>query len=171
MDFAGLHDGTIALTQTYNPRNAPTGTIYISAQDRGYIGTDLSDDHPISLEYTSSVAAAKGQLIDPSTLPKHLPLDKQGMLQCTTCHNPHDDRYGNFLRMSNARSAMCRTCHVVDGWIASAHAACLSMALAAGLHVKNIETAPDDLISRWTARLEPQWPSRILFDEESADGS
>ena len=51
------HDGTIALTQTYNPRNAMPGTIYITPQDAGYIGTDLTDDHPISFTYDSALVA------------------------------------------------------------------------------------------------------------------
>ena len=116
------HDGTIALTQTYNPRNSPSGSIYISSQDRGYIGTDLSDDHPISFVYNSSLVAKKGQLASPNSLPKELVLDHEGRLQCTTCHDPHNNQYGMFLTMNNAESLMCRTCHIMDGWAASTHA-------------------------------------------------
>ena len=116
------HDGTIALTQTYNPRNAPTGTIYISPQDAGYIGTDLSDDHPISFVYDSSLVATKGQLVHPSSLPEELPLDHMGRLQCTTCHDAHNDRFGHFLNMDNTGARMCTTCHNLTGWNASAHA-------------------------------------------------
>jgi predicted CXXCH cytochrome family protein len=117
------HDGTIALTQTYNPRSAPPGTVFLSANDQGYVGTDLSDDHPISFIYDSSLAATKGQLADPSALPAALKLDDGGQLQCTTCHDPHEDKFGKFLTMSNSESAVCRTCHLIDGWSTSAHAA------------------------------------------------
>ncbi|MHC4716466.1 MAG: cytochrome c3 family protein, partial [Planctomycetota bacterium] len=116
------HDGTIALTQTHNPRNAPRGTIHISARDRGYIGTDLSDDHPISFIYDSALASRNGQLRSPAALPEELSLDSEMKLQCTTCHNPHDNRFGAFLTMSNADSGMCRSCHAVEEWAYSSHA-------------------------------------------------
>lgn len=116
------HDGTIALTQTYNPNNAPTGTIYITPQDQGFLGTDLSDDHPISFTYDAGLASLKGELLNPSSLPKELQLDGEGQLQCTTCHDPHSATYGKFLTMSNNESAMCQTCHIITGWPASSHA-------------------------------------------------
>ncbi|MCC6680318.1 MAG: hypothetical protein IT445_05385 [Phycisphaeraceae bacterium] len=117
------HDGTIALAQTYNSRNAPGGyTVYLSPQDRGYLGTDLSDDHPISFTYDSGLATTKGSLAQPAAIPPQLPLDHEGRLQCTTCHDPHDDSFGQFLRMDNRGSALCASCHQYDGWSQSAHA-------------------------------------------------
>lgn len=116
------HDGTIALTQTYNSRNAIPGTVYITPRDSGYIGTELTDDHPISFDYSEAVAAEQGELRAPSSLPSQLPLDQRGQLQCTTCHDAHDDRYGKFLRMDNIESRMCVTCHAVDGWPSASHA-------------------------------------------------
>ena len=32
-------------------------------------------------------------------------------VECASCHDPHNPVYGTFLRMSNAASAMCITCH------------------------------------------------------------
>lgn len=116
------HDGTIALAQTINPRNVSGGTVYLSEGDRGFIGTDLRDDHPISFIYDSALTAQKAGLRDPSTLPAHLPLDDQSRVQCTTCHDPHDDRFGQFLRMDNRFSQMCASCHHPDGYATSAHA-------------------------------------------------
>jgi len=116
------HDGTIALQQTYNPRNAIAGTLHISPQDAGYIGTDLSDDHPISFEYNSSLAVEQGNLHDPLSLPPAIPLDENGEVQCTTCHNPHDNTFGDFLRIANVESALCVACHNVAGWSLSSHA-------------------------------------------------
>ncbi len=117
------HDGTIALAQTYNALNVPAGgAVYIVQGNAGYLGTDLSDDHPISFVYDSALASRTGDLRDPSTLPRDLPLDANGQLQCTTCHDPHDDTYGNFLNMDNTASALCTSCHVLSGWATSAHA-------------------------------------------------
>jgi len=117
------HDGTIALSQTHNSRNVPKGgTIFISSRDRTNLGTDLSDDHPISFTYDSSLAARQGQLRDPSRLPVTLKLDRNKQLQCTTCHDPHTDEYGSFLTMDNTASAMCQVCHEIDGWASSSHA-------------------------------------------------
>lgn len=117
------HDGTIALTQTYNARNGiPGGTVYLTARDRGYIGTDLTDDHPISFVYDSTLAIQDRQLRDPASLPEEIPLDNGQELQCTTCHDAHDDRYGQFLRMDNTASKMCISCHDIEGWIDSPHA-------------------------------------------------
>lgn len=117
------HDGTIALSQTTNSRNRPASAeIFLSARDRTTLGTDLSDDHPISFSYDSVLAMRNQQLRDPSALPGELALDSNQQLQCTTCHNPHSNTFGKFLAMSNTESRMCRTCHVIDGWQASAHA-------------------------------------------------
>lgn len=125
------HDGTIALSQTHNPRDTPGGgTIYISASDSGYIGTDLSDDHPISFVYDSALATEQGELRDPSMLPPQLPLDEHDQLQCTTCHEPHDDTFGDFLRMDNTASNLCLGCHDPENWSTSAHA--MSQASLAG---------------------------------------
>lgn len=116
------HDGTIALAQTYNANNTSGYTVYISPGDSGYIGTDLSDDHPISFVYDAGLAATKQTLRTPSSVPPQLPLDHEGRLQCTTCHDPHDDSFGDFLRMDNTQSSLCISCHNYDGWTTSAHA-------------------------------------------------
>ena len=56
------------------------------------LGLDLSDDHPISFVYDSSLAGRNGQLAYPSVLRgTPVQLDKTGQLQCTSCHDAHDD--------------------------------------------------------------------------------
>ena len=117
------HDGTIAIGQTYNDRNAVGGrTVFIAQQDRGYIGTDLSDDHPISFVYDAALATRNPELRDPATLTRRLPLEHGLYLQCTTCHDAHDDRFGDFLRLDNRESALCVSCHRIERWATSAHA-------------------------------------------------
>ncbi len=112
------HDGTVALTETVGG-GSRSGT-YITPGGAN-LGTDLSDDHPISFVYSSALSAQDIQIRPPSALPEQLKLDRAGELQCTTCHNPHENLYGNFLVMSNRRSAMCVACHDLSGWRLSTH--------------------------------------------------
>ncbi len=111
------HDGTVALAETVT---GGTGGTYI-APGGANLGTDLSDDHPISFVYSSSLSAQDPQIRPPLALPETLVLDRSGELQCTTCHDAHDNRYGNFLVMSNERSQMCTSCHDLEGWMTSTH--------------------------------------------------
>jgi predicted CXXCH cytochrome family protein len=85
------------------------------------LGTDLSDDHPISFSYTASLAAARGELADPATLTGKVKLDAGGQLQCTSCHDAHDDSNGKFLVVPNQGAALCLTCHMKNYWNTSDH--------------------------------------------------
>jgi predicted CXXCH cytochrome family protein len=86
------------------------------------LGTDLSHEHPVSFNYDSALVAANGQLNDPASLTGPVKLDHGGQLQCTACHDPHDNKYGQFLVMDNTTgSALCLTCHSSGGWSGSAH--------------------------------------------------
>ena len=118
------HDGTIALGAIVSePEEIPfQGGIRFIPEGPSRIGTDLSDDHPISFVYDSSLAQEKPGLVDPVLLPPAVQLDNTGQLQCTACHDPHDDTFGNFLVMSNLFSGLCTSCHAIDGWQFSAHA-------------------------------------------------
>ncbi len=112
------HDGTVALTESI--RSSSSGGTYIPP-GAANLGTDLSDDHPISFVYSAALSAEDVQIRPPSALPEQLKLDRSSELQCTTCHEPHDNRYGNFLVMPNYRSRMCVFCHDLSGWILSSH--------------------------------------------------
>jgi len=113
------HDGTVALTESI--RDGSSGGAYI-APGAANIGTDLSDDHPISFVYSTALSTEDIQIRPPSALPEQLKLDKLSELQCTTCHDPHDNRNGNFLVTSNRLSGMCVACHDLSEWRLSAHA-------------------------------------------------
>lgn len=117
------HDGTIALGDVLS-RATPISMAGSSVMPPGNsnLGTDLSDDHPISITYSSSLAAAHGgELADPATLTGKVKLDANGQMQCTACHDPHNDANGKFLVMANTASALCLTCHAKSGWITSSH--------------------------------------------------
>jgi predicted CXXCH cytochrome family protein len=118
------HDGTIALGDLVS-RSAPvpmSGGVTSMPAGPSNLGTDLSDDHPVSFSYTSTLPAQHaGELVDPSALIGKVRLDASGRMQCTTCHDPHDDSNGKFLVMANTASALCLTCHVKNDWNTSSH--------------------------------------------------
>jgi len=115
------HDGILALG---NLREPPPGEELKLGPMSGkhMLGTDLSDDHPISFVYDGELAVRQGELVDPTTLPKSVHLDATKQVQCTTCHDPHEDRRPMFLRMSNDGGAMCLSCHRLPQWSSSSHA-------------------------------------------------
>jgi predicted CXXCH cytochrome family protein len=119
------HDGTIALG-AINSRQKEIpfkgGIRVMPMQRSARLGTDLSDDHPVSFVYDSGLALEDSELAHPSTLPVQIQLDSTGQLQCTACHDPHDDTFGKFLVMSNLYSALCTACHQKTGWAISSHA-------------------------------------------------
>ncbi|HEX20127.1 MAG TPA: hypothetical protein ENG78_04840 [Acidiferrobacteraceae bacterium] len=153
------HDGTIALGKVNNlwgkgqtiqlGGTGPGGTMPSgSGETTGFtrkLGTNLSNDHPVSFVYDTSLANADGELRLPPTLyvkkrkpgeTATLPLDTAGKLQCTTCHNPHLTGVDKFLRWpltqtldsasEGPNSILCLQCHNKTGWIGSAHQASLS---------------------------------------------
>jgi predicted CXXCH cytochrome family protein len=87
----------------------------------GLIGTDLRHDHPVSFEYTATLAMQNGELAVPGTFNPGLKLDGNGQLQCTTCHDAHDNRYGAFLVQPNVGSQLCTECHRETGWLQTSH--------------------------------------------------
>jgi len=105
------HDGTVALE---NFGGTTTGTTYITGNSN--LGTDLSNDHPISFTYDVALATADGGLFDPTTqaalggtIQSEMLFNDQ--LECASCHDVHDNAHGFFLRMDNSGSALCLTCH------------------------------------------------------------
>jgi predicted CXXCH cytochrome family protein len=123
------HDGTIApgdlLSRgaTKVPMSGVTATGMLPSTSSSLLGRDLSDDHPISIAYTSALATGSGgELASPATLTGKVKLDASGQMQCSSCHDPHDNTFPKFLVMSNTGSALCVTCHTKAGWSTSSHA-------------------------------------------------
>jgi len=110
------HDGTVALDSF----GGNTGTQFIDAQH--LIGTDLSNDHPVSFIYNAALATTDGGLFDPSivntslggTIETDLLFGTTGnaTLECASCHDVHNG-FGNpsLLKIDNNASAFCLTCH------------------------------------------------------------
>jgi predicted CXXCH cytochrome family protein len=117
------HDGTVALG-VVNSRPASiamqSGVTTMPAGGTR-IGTDLSAHHPVSFTYDAGLVTLNGELRDPKTLTQDVRLEGDQM-QCTSCHDAHNNQFGSFLVKDNTASALCQDCHVPTGWAASVHA-------------------------------------------------
>jgi predicted CXXCH cytochrome family protein len=116
------HDGTIALNDFHNGGGTP---IFIDEGER--IGTDLSDDHPIGITAEYPIEG-NSRFNAPQLFPAGIygfgdgffptvPLfpfnESEGVVSCSSCHTPHAEAgIDNLLRMDNAGSALCLTCHI-----------------------------------------------------------
>lgn len=104
------HDGTVGADSFTNNSNLH----FITGS--ALMGTDLSNDHPISFTYDAALATADKGLLTPESdkfvdATHKLPLFS-GQMQCASCHQVHDDSNGKFLRMQNTGSKLCLTCHL-----------------------------------------------------------
>jgi len=119
------HDGTIALNN-YGGSPGTDALVYMPSDvdptANPNLTSDLSNSHPISFAYTSDLTV-KADLKNPAALPPQVKLEPGGLLQCTSCHDPHDNEFGNFLVIDNtqAGSPLCVACHTNTGWSASNH--------------------------------------------------
>ncbi len=114
------HDGTVAVDQFGD--NAG-GTAFVTGDAN--LTTDLSNDHPVSLTWShQTVGKISGNGCnkchvnigeDPEKYPLPFYTYDGGTtykLECSSCHDPHNGSGINkMLRMSNANSAICTTCH------------------------------------------------------------
>ncbi len=120
------HDGMIALGNIVS-RNQPITMaqgMTVMPAGKGNLGTDLSDDHPISFRYDTTLLSKNAKLKDPRGLPERVRLDSNAELQCTSCHDAHDNSFGKFLVMGNANSELCATCHIPGVTTISGHQRC-----------------------------------------------
>ncbi len=119
------HDGTIALGDVAGETRPVlmSGSERLQAGDRGFIGTDLSGSHPISFVVEDDSRFGLGEWVDIGVKPlsaiasdPEVRLDDAGRMQCTTCHDPHDDRHydpgrtPHFL-VKPTVEALCLSCH------------------------------------------------------------
>ena len=94
------------------------------------LGTDLSGTHPVGVLWPTTeeaglpawstaqtIALGSGWLGETSgaTIGDLVHGPSGDVVNCESCHDPHDNYYGDFLRHSNSGSALCLTCHSVNG--------------------------------------------------------
>lgn len=95
-----------------------TGSAKLWVSSAG-VGTDLTNDHPISMTFPSSdqnpaikePPAPGGWPELPGATGSDLRLFN-GRLECPTCHNVHSPAIKPFLRRANDASSLCLTCHI-----------------------------------------------------------
>ena len=89
-----------------------------------FLGTDLRNDHPVSIVYETARTATPAEFITQvvnglkitvgasSPLPLFGSSSGNATVECASCHNAHNNSLGNFLRKANTGSAMCLSCHI-----------------------------------------------------------
>lgn len=136
------HDGTVAV-DAFNGGSGSEGMKMAEKTPSTLLamglGTDLTNDHPISIAYSSFITDAT-----PSTRMNQAKVSSDGSsasiygqgsnstfslrliknlaggynVECSTCHTAHGKagsdgtRIASFLRMDNTKSAVCLTCHI-----------------------------------------------------------
>lgn len=83
------------------------------------IGTDLRNDHPITLAYTAGKAGLRATSSNLNTVTTVTwtgatlvsDLLRNNKVECSSCHDPHEAVNVSFLRATNAGSKLCIGCH------------------------------------------------------------
>jgi len=144
--------GNIAMTGVEADGSMPAGPVGAGSGYTRRLGTDLSNDHPISFRFDTALANKDGELRDPASnahigvrLPGNSPLvpldNNNAEVQCNSCHDPHIRdatdpaksikflRLNRFQKVSPTSSTfnqtndiICLACHDKAGWVGSAHA-------------------------------------------------
>jgi predicted CXXCH cytochrome family protein len=104
------HDGA---TGSQNIPGGASGGMNVTNRDiNGNIDIGLKNDHPINVAWPD---ASNTEYVAAATVKTSFPLyGSSNMLQCTSCHNPHDEGTSAFLRADyeSDHITMCRSCHV-----------------------------------------------------------
>ena len=126
-------------TDGYNAAGSAMGTndpMDLATNGVTFLDVDLTNDHPIGIPYAGGGAAfgttyaastgtwgdtafkavtgvaATSSVTAANSLPLYKGTDGDAYVECASCHDPHEDTNPTFLRISNAASAVCTSCHI-----------------------------------------------------------
>lgn len=113
------HDGTVALGSVLNAGGSSASfTMTGAGQTANKLDTSntayfnpgaMGEHHPLGVTKPGSVAGFTDfKTVDAGSAVNY---DQSGYVKCGSCHNPHITTYDPFLKIDNAASAICTTCH------------------------------------------------------------
>ncbi len=124
MQCMSCHDGTVAVNSLINPSNefgTPTmgsGTeldnLGMLTNSGSSLGATLTDDHPVNFNYWTAYVDEGGAGVSELKIgdPAITNLLSGGTnVQCSSCHDVHDDTFDAFLTIDPTSSQLCTTCH------------------------------------------------------------
>jgi len=103
------HDG---VTSSFSPAMKTINQVGSKAAfgAGAYESLGLTNDHPVNMNYDPTKTSSNLQAV--ATVAAALPLyGSSNSVQCSTCHDPHNDVNTNYLRQAN-NTAHCTTCHL-----------------------------------------------------------
>ncbi len=115
---------TVQATAKATYGSAAPGTSNLMASGNPLLGSDLRNDHPIAIIYETARAATPAEFTTQiqsgakitvgavNPLPLYGATAAAATVECASCHNPHNNINGTFLRKANTGSALCLTCHI-----------------------------------------------------------
>ncbi len=108
------HDGTVAaVTTQHNGQSLATAyTINGGVAGNTNVGTDISNDHPVSLTYPTAGGTLAGLATRAAAVTAGFVFFGAGQdqIECGTCHDPHNQPAGgNFIRGTHVD--FCADCH------------------------------------------------------------
>jgi predicted CXXCH cytochrome family protein len=121
------HDGTIALgAVTAGHQQIQMTSRFMPPEAPGYLGTDLSGGHPISIVYDNALVGRRAQLHPTLMQLNKLPISDKDVklyptqdgygVQCSSCHDPHGGKGSSnappFWRKPEYED-VCLVCHNV----------------------------------------------------------
>ena len=116
------HDGTLSVAAVINPEGATTAYTVTAIASRidatgkiisnSNMGTDLTNDHPISITYLATDTGLNNPTGFTANTVQLFPSNAyNSKVQCASCHEVHSNTISPFLRKTMVDSALCTECH------------------------------------------------------------